>query len=215
MEQLLGDVKTSVDTLSDVAKKTNTLTENTNSLVTLVSLQLSQLTSLNASMAELNVKIKAAKGNAQVLASLQQEADAARKLATQSTASMLSTLVPQVSQQMQRLTRQYYDSVRKVSDPGHQGGSYFTHEAHVQWMKDRDRANAELRDNYDDAMKLLMPTADLLRQQMLRGLDQTDQDRSEAAEFASAINGNITPNLVVNEANYLDNLLKRLSSQHE
>jgi hypothetical protein len=90
--KLLQDLNTSVTTLKDVAEKTNKSVDNTNSLVTSASLEWGQLTSLNANISGLNIKIEEARGDAKLLARLQGEVDTTKEQAAQSVKRTMATL---------------------------------------------------------------------------------------------------------------------------
>jgi phosphoribosylanthranilate isomerase len=160
--QLLEDVKKSVDTLKDVAEKTNRAVDNTNSLVTSSSLEWAQLTSLNANISGLNIKIEGARGNAKLLARLQGEADAAKKRAAQSTERILATTVPQSIEEMRRLYSTFNEKIvslyREQLDE-RMGGRLPSQEAITQDYKDRAHEAKLLRDEYESHMQVLVRTA--------------------------------------------------------
>lgn len=200
---------------------TNTLLTNTNTLVTNINrvvLMVPQLATLNANVTDLQNKIAAARGNPQLIATLQAQLAAAKTQANTVSRQILLTTLTGGVQQMRSVADKWGSEdrvlVNHIKEYG-QDRAYF---------KDRnipvDERIAELRKKQEDQnaeySKQVMPlivSVDFLRQQLIQGSDPSQEDRSVASTFAKVLAGETIQWIQMRFAtDYMEKLANKLKS---
>jgi hypothetical protein len=202
----MGDLITNVNIL---VKDAGTLVTNTNNLVTTLTFLVPQVASEDARIADLNVKIEAAKEkhNPNVIADLQARADAAQKAASETAKAFAITLLPNVTRQIDNAETIYRNGGLSLYEKYH----YQSKLPPDQRQREEAQEQAKLRARYEDDLRTLAPTAAYLRQQLLTGLPETEADKRMDAAFTKAAGGDITGFTGRDVIFYLYDLLKRFA----
>jgi hypothetical protein len=197
----MGTLLSDADTL---VSNTNTLVSNTNTVVLMVP----EVSELKSRVADLDKKLQAARGNPQLIATLQAEKEDAQAQAQETSKQLLLATVPGIAGQM-------YD----IGDRwNHDDDHLVTNSRQAQEPNEvTEKKAADLSRGYSIQIQPLMATADYLRQQLLEQLpssSQTDEDRKESVVFAKAVAGDtISPHELMSAATYLHRLSQRVSAK--
>jgi hypothetical protein len=203
METLVGNVNTLV-------KETGDLVGNTNALVSSLALVAPQVAAENARIAALNIGIEAAKEKHDpgVIAALQARSDAAQKLADNAPRQFAVSMMPRITQQMNTIRVDYEERLTRLNDMYYRPMDLPADKKQQRLAEIEGQRNQE-RVRYESELSQLIPTADYFRQQLLRDLPQTPQDKAMEASFAKALSGDMTGFNERAVASYLDELGKR------
>jgi hypothetical protein len=177
-----------------------------------------QVTTTDAHIGDLKLEIDAAKGNPQILASLQAQVTVAKSEAAKASRELLIATTPGIAQELHDLGLRWYN----------EDGSLITIAATSHSM-DPDKQESErneltqkrlsLAQKYLELAQPSMLTADYLRQQLIQQLgpsEPTTEDRNEAAVFARAVAGQPITSLELSGAgSYLLTLSKRVAAKKD
>jgi hypothetical protein len=210
MEILVGNVNVLVTNTNTLITNTNATVTNTNALLTTFGLLMPQVYAINARVATLNVKIEEAKGNPQLVATLQAQAIALREQSDTASRKVLVAMEPGIVREMKAVSHSWYIEIDRLKTPMI-GNPYVS-------PSDEQRVVGEIRDidqNYSMRIRPMMITANELRIQLLQLLppDKTRADEVYVATFVNAMDGKTTSyDELENAANYLEMLAKRVTS---
>jgi len=174
-----------------------------------------QFTQEQATQVELSRRIDAAKGNPQLIASLQAQAALARTQANSAYRQILLATVPGISAQIINVSRKWYkeddDFITRSYAPIRAAGDA-AEGTRLSRAVDTNRAN--LAHQTLEEMKPLLTSADFLRHQLLEQLnapEQTQEDKKQALVFTKVIAGErITPEELAASAYYLSSLAEKV-----
>ncbi len=174
-----------------------------------LTLLLAQTYLANQHLVKLEGQMAAAKGNPELIALLQKQAEAAKAQVTAASDQLLIGMVQTVANQMNRRAFQYSRERTSITD----NASYAAPKDIPARKKVASAAIAQLNYRYQIDMTGLLSIADHLRQQILQGQKLTPEDEKEAASFKSALDGDFSTFDGERIATYLDNLTKRIPQQ--
>jgi hypothetical protein len=217
MQNLLTNTKTSVDQLKTVVDRTGNLVTNTNNTVTSLALLVPQMTAANTHLADLDVKINAAreKHDPRLIADLQAQAASARQLSDSISKDLLVALVPPIAQQLRNWIGEWraadtewgnrkFQAYENLRDKG--ASPKELQENDEMWTKEINSSREALQKKFE----AIMANADSLRKLMLNIIPQsswTDQDKAMGKGFRSreGFEGYMA-------ADYLEQLAKRIQA---
>jgi hypothetical protein len=212
MRGLVINTNSSVDQLKTVVNRTGDLMTNTNMTVTSIGLLAPQMAAVNAHIADLDIKIDAAKEkhDPKLLADLQDQAASARQVFNNLSKDVLLAMVPPITQQLrewsserkyqeQNLQNYRWDAASRLRD--RKASAEEINKVDDEWMKKISDSN----DIYQHKLEAIMNNADSLRKIMLLRIPQsnwTNEDKEMDKDFKSREEGTA--------ANYLEKLAKRI-----
>jgi len=207
-KQLLENVGSALGKTDDLVDKTTGLVSNTNRVVATLGLLQPKIVNLYDRLSTIDARISLAKNenNQALVAVLQTE----RKSFLTSLLSVGPGIVGEMQYWAQRWyqddnslyyqTQQSYSSVPLDIDPKERSRI-------VQPFIDRQN---NLRAMYPKQLQPLVTSANYLREELLRGSEQTPQDKKIASTFAKALAGEPYDYLEMKQmANYMDNLVNK------
>jgi uncharacterized protein YoxC len=177
MTTIFGNVNALVARTNTLVDSTNTTVANTNTLVTTFGLLMPQVNALNARVADLDLKIEAARGKPQLVSDLRAQATAVQAQADSLSKTLALSFAPGVVSELR----------------------YWTN----KWDSD-DRSKST---EYAKQVIAIMTSANYVRVELLRGSDETQEDKRNAAIFAKVVAGeSISLDEMKTATRYMENL---------
>lgn len=169
------------------------------------SLLINGLTAANGLIAGLKRDLVNAKGNPQLVASLQAQIATAQENANNTSTELVIAMVPGISQQLFDIAQAWQLDDDKASLPQPLGS-----------QAERQQRMSAVTARYEYSGKPLMVTANYLRQQLLQRLplsDQNEEDTRQAAVFTKVVAGEpIGMSELFRASQYLKDLSKRIAA---
>jgi hypothetical protein len=207
MRSMQGDVHALIGS-------TNVLVNSTNTVV----LALPQISALNTRMDDLGKKIEAAKGNPELVSSLQAQLTTARAQADAIARSRLLAMLPGVVGQMKSLEMKWRLEDIAVTDQIYQYRSdivYFEarHISVKQRVEELLKKQSDQDVEYSMQAAQLIVSVDYLRQQLLQGSEPNQDDRQIASTLAKLLAGEtIQWHQMKLATDYMEKLANKLNS---
>jgi len=212
MQNLVNNTNTSVGQLKTVVTRTGDLTTNTNNIITSLALLVPQMTAANARIADLDVKINAAKEkhDPKLIADLQAQAASARQFSNSISKDILLSLVSPIVQELrnwepERAWREqnFRNIAWNQKEILREMGASLKQQDEVS--ENRDKEIIDSNRTFRAKLESIMANADSLRQLMLQRIPQaswTAEDRDMDRNFKGRAE--------TAAANYLEQLAKRI-----
>lgn len=215
-KELVEDTQTS---LTD----TKSVLTDTNNVVTRIGLMQLQFAELNTRLREIDLKVAEARGNPRLIADLQtQLRDTQAKADTLSKTSLL-LMAPGIVAEMEHSWRNWSDEDEKLQDIGDivvrewfhqhpQASQQELEQGGEQAREPNTKERTELSRVYTLQLLPLLTNANYLRQELLRGSEQTVEDKKNALIFMRALAGDSINWLEMKQiTGYTANLVKRFA----
>lgn len=188
-----------------------------NNVVTTVGVMLPQVTESNTRMSSIEFKIAAAQCNPRLIAALQAEAAKAKEDADAISKRALLSMAPGIVAEMVRWEVQWdrednvLEQQSKAARPLRQANPQ--EQARLaQLAQDISKKRSDLAIAYTNQLKPLLTNASYLREGLLRGSKETEEDKKNAALFTKALSGQAIQWYEMRTlTNYMENLVKRFA----
>jgi hypothetical protein len=158
---------------------------------------------LNANVGDLEVKIEAAKGNPQLLASLQAQVAAAKYQADRASKELLLAIAPGIASDLHWLGLRWDNESASVDE-------------FISSASEKRQRRLSVDQKYSELSQSSLPTADTFRREFLQQMpvtEQTPEERSEAVVFAKSVAGqSMSSREVMDAGSYLLGLSHRVAA---
>lgn len=199
--------------MKTLVTNTNTLVLNTNRLVDQVTILSPQVAEANAKLSSLKDQRRAAvvARDPQLVARLQTQVVEAEKRANEASRNLALTVFPKVLEALGNAQTKYFVTMKKGIQGKYENEMLrATEERRHEINRLMERESAGARQEFEQEVRVVLPTVDYLLQNLLKGLPQTDEDKAEAAVVSSALAGG---NLAIPQIDQLIVYLFRLSNR--
>jgi dsDNA-binding SOS-regulon protein len=177
-------------------------------MATTVAISIPQIAELDSQVAAIDERLKTT-SDPHLIAELRAQKTEEQERSAAISKKMAIAFVPEIVNQMRDSARKYdedlYRSYEETNEPTSFPPSPTKTKELAQVLADR----SILTSRHQTEMSQMVSIADYLRGQLVQGIPQIDEDKTEAQSFAAAINGDITSFDVRKATTYLEDLVGR------